>query len=626
MKLLYLYIDDFPPFKTTEMCFASGYFFRKHDNSLSVDFKCILPKNFFSPQDLLYVSALVGPNGAGKTSLIRILEAIKYPVKRAVFILVIEAKGDIMVYYDLGGAKLTVNATGCTIKECNVIDTNEDVYEFGIDCDDIRSCFNLVYYSPHYTLSNNLFHKTDRFLDISTTGLINKASEDCVVGGRSVAAAFKADEFRRLVQFYSSKKDLFPELHGIALVPNIYATNDITSCFFEIVDQERGRIEQLATQYDHPKRRYTDEELSRLGGMLLFLTAQYEDGFMQMVQALAAQVWNFGTYKESNFKEGDFGAELYRCLMGIKDIVGLNYEEWHKRILDFLKGHVCKKMGSCKIPVNDVRSKEVDNPLYEFFLRISKLESKSDKDSIITLVMPWHQVGTSIESLLVLYEHCSRLGSFVELRFDPPRSSGEYARHTFYARLFDHFAQIRGSVAGYDGSDFSREFAKHRESGWIVVLDEVEVALHPEWQRGLVDDLLREFNTYFQGFNVHFIFATHSPIILSDIPKGNVVFIDKEHKVVESRIAGNNTFGANIFDLYQLSFDQKDGTTGCFAAAKIQDLLDKVKDWVDKGTVRQNGYLFTKEERMLIELIGDPLVRQYLRYMQAEFKRHRKTV
>ena len=622
MKLLYLYIDDFPPFKKTEMCFASGYLFHRQGNSLRVDFREILPKDFFSPKSQLYISALVGPNGAGKTSLIRILEAIKHPIKRMMFILAIEAKGDILVYYNLGGDRLTVEATGCVIEDRHVINAYKEVGEQWMDYDALSTCFNLVYYSPHYTLSGNLFHNDDRFADISTTALINELSEDSVTGRRHVSAAFKADEFRRLVQFYDSRIDMFPDLRGIAFVPNIYATNDLSRCFYELVSQEKGRIERLANkQYDHPTRRCTDEELARLEGMLSFLTVEYEDGFMQMIQALAAHIWNCGTYQDGNFKESDFGGELYRCLMWIKDSPSLTDVERRKYIVNFLKGHICKAIGSCKIPVDAGQYRRADNPLYEFFLQISKLKSTSGKDGTGSLILPWNQVSEDIELLSALYAHCSKIGSFVELKFDPARSTGEYALHTFYARLVDHFAEIRDLVAGYDGSDFSREFAKHLESGWIVVLDEVEVTLHPEWQRGLVDDLLREFNNYFQGFNVHFIFATHSPIILSDMPKGNIVFIDGDHKVVESDIIDSNTFGANIYDLYRLAFNQKNGTTGEFASQKIKDALTEVA-LVVKSRVECSGTSnipkgLNSSTKQVLSQIGDPVLRKYLDGLRA---------
>lgn len=616
MKLLYLYIDNFPPFEKTEMHFASGYSFRRRGNTLCVNFKNVLPEDFFSPRSQLYVSALAGPNGAGKTSLIRILEAIKYPIKKMVFILAIEAKGDILIYYNLNGGRLIIEAKGCKIEDKHVINAYNEDDDPWMNCDALNTCFNLVYYSPYYTVSNNLFHNDERFVDISTTALVNAAAEEGVAGRRHIVAAFKADEFKRLVGFYDSKKEMFPDLQGLAIVPNLYATNDIASVFYKLVSDEKSRIEILEKKSGNPERQFTDKELDRLGNMLSFLMTTFEDGFMQMVQSLAAYVWNYRTYKDAKFKEDSFGAGLYECLMGMKDVSKTDDKKRRKHILYFLKKNDYNKVGPCKMPVGDLDYKKSENPLYEFFLFISKLKSKSGEDGISSLVLPWRKVRNNIESLSALYAHCCKIGNFMELRFDPPRSSGQCALHTFYARLLGHFAETRDIVAGYDGNDFSREFAKHLESGWIVVLDEVEVTLHPEWQRGLVADLLTEFNKYFKGFNVHFIFATHSPIILSDIPKGNIVFLDEGHKVVESNFGGENTFGASIFDLYRLAFNQSNGTTGEFATNKIKDALVKVAKVVaarvdSSGTPHEPDAL-DDDTKLVLSQIGDPIFRKYL--------------
>lgn len=49
----------------------------------------------------------------------------------------------------------------------------------------------------------------------------------------------------------------------------------------------------------------------------------------------------------------------------------------------------------------------------------------------------------------------------------------------------------------------------------IVLLDEPELSLHPQWQ----EDFLPLIKTVFSGYkNCHFIVATHSPSIVSSIP------------------------------------------------------------------------------------------------------------
>ena len=53
------------------------------------------------------------------------------------------------------------------------------------------------------------------------------------------------------------------------------------------------------------------------------------------------------------------------------------------------------------------------------------------------------------------------------------------------------------------------------------------------------------------------IITTHSPIILSDIPKNHVIFMNKDESgnvITNDLDSHGKTFGGNIFDLYNDSF------------------------------------------------------------------------
>ncbi|OPA89694.1 hypothetical protein BFW86_14575 [Pseudomonas fluorescens] len=64
------------------------------------------------------------------------------------------------------------------------------------------------------------------------------------------------------------------------------------------------------------------------------------------------------------------------------------------------------------------------------------------------------------------------------------------------------------------------------EDGSLILIDEPEVSLHPEWQSGYIDLLLNTFSDY---KNCHFIIATHSPLIVADIDAktSNVVVMER---------------------------------------------------------------------------------------------------
>ena len=60
------------------------------------------------------------------------------------------------------------------------------------------------------------------------------------------------------------------------------------------------------------------------------------------------------------------------------------------------------------------------------------------------------------------------------------------------------------------------------ETDGIVLIDELDLHLHPEWQRNIVADLKRVFP------KIQFIVTTHSPFIIQSLTKEELIVLDKD--------------------------------------------------------------------------------------------------
>ncbi|GAX34758.1 AAA family ATPase [Nodularia sp. NIES-3585] len=60
----------------------------------------------------------------------------------------------------------------------------------------------------------------------------------------------------------------------------------------------------------------------------------------------------------------------------------------------------------------------------------------------------------------------------------------------------------------------------------IILIDEIELHLHPKWQRGIIPDLTRTFP------NCQFIVTTHSPQVISDVKPEGIYLLEKTDKGV----------------------------------------------------------------------------------------------
>lgn len=152
--------------------------------------------------------------------------------------------------------------------------------------------------------------------------------------------------------------------------------------------------------------------------------------------------------------------------------------------------------------------------------------------------------------------------------------SGIFVRKTSNNVHFDVLGASSGEVAQLI---YCMDLASHLQDYAKVFIDEPEISLHPNWQIDFVE-ILKGMSSFFKG--CHFIIATHSPYILSGLPK------DNSHVVILRK----NSEG-------QLSSESHPYSTSGWSVEKI--LLDVF----GVQTVR-NSY-FEREIRSLLYAIAD---------------------
>jgi predicted ATP-binding protein involved in virulence len=74
------------------------------------------------------------------------------------------------------------------------------------------------------------------------------------------------------------------------------------------------------------------------------------------------------------------------------------------------------------------------------------------------------------------------------------------------------------------------------ETPGIVLIDEVDMHLHPEWQRRIMEDLHYIFP------KIQFIVTTHSPSVLANVKREHIILLEKNQVYVPD----NTTYGRDI--------------------------------------------------------------------------------
>lgn len=218
----------------------------------------------------------------------------------------------------------------------------------------------------------------------------------------------------------------------------------------------------------------------------------------------------------------------------------------------------------------------------------------------------------TIQEFFNNYKQCVQVVDF--LSFSWGLSSGETLLLNQFGKLMSRLKKT-SSGKYYLPSDVNSDFPAENA---VIMLDEAEVAFHPEWQRSYFDAFLSFIrkNIADQGTHVQIIIATHSPIILSDIPKQNTVFLKRNEKGTET-VDNPETFSANIFSLYQNAFFLDEAGIGCFAEKKLCELIDEIHQMYGDDKTRSDH---EKEEiTKKIYCIGDPYIRHKFE-MEFQYK------
>ena len=191
-------------------------------------------------------------------------------------------------------------------------------------------------------------------------------------------------------------------------------------------------------------------------------------------------------------------------------------------------------------------------------------------------------------------------------------SSGERQMVNSVSTMLYHVYNIR-SV--WDNEDEKSPRARYKYIN--LIFDEIELYFHPKFQTQLVKMLLdglgaMKLEGKIKGVNI--IMSTHSPFILSDIPKANTLLLKNGEPVEVGEM--KETFCANVYDILSNGFFMTQ-FVGDFAARKVDGLVERLereREGREKLEKREGAERMRRE----IELIGDDFVRETLKRKYAE--------
>ena len=149
----------------------------------------------------------------------------------------------------------------------------------------------------------------------------------------------------------------------------------------------------------------------------------------------------------------------------------------------------------------------------ESFLEINKKDFKNKKYNYKELQDYLERVEDfNNEEITNIFNKYFKFFSFdfIDNRYSNERyfSNLSHGEKTFYSQFISIFHKI-----------YNNKSKNH-----LLLFDEPDLSLHPEWQRQYIDELVKVVQKLDKNIKLHFLVTSHSPFLLSDIPKENIVF------------------------------------------------------------------------------------------------------
>ncbi len=604
MELKFIWVKEYNNIKETGFNFQNndGDWFDYKDNHLSVQ-KARKPVIDFG-DNIESITAIAGENGSGKSSLFEVVvESIAtqdngFMSFNIEFIGIVSFGNNVFHHKSLHINVGELEDKGFIVKEFakSPLEDNQLVRE---------SQTGFIMYSNSFDWRGGI--RTGGLMNISTFGmLLNdferfshiKPSEEQV--GIDKLISFYKNEKSKVVSFYLSHQSNVTYLQPkeILFEPKCSSTENYLSnkeecLLIKSLNEFEYGILTYVWLYSNVTRDSLKEKIDLDEDLLRLNTKQ-----LYRINLLRILYYN----KQLKGIE-DYDINKTKLLIERRDWDNILEEDIFKSDINLMSGKendVLPKL----LELLKLHEEIVDNSTYWNNYKLSQITHLDEKGEWRIKAYD-HKINCSrdnkniLKRFIELERECSNYkGNWLRLNnylFDIQPSSGEWAMLILYSRLWEEL-----TMQMEEGHIFNK---------FVLLLDEPEINMHPNWKRRFINELTQFLTSEFPKYKFQIIVSTHSPYLLSDLPSDNVLLLKRNAKgntkIVRKEFI--KTFGANIHELLSDSFFMKEGTIGEFSKKKINSLFKYLH-----GDELENEKWDEKKAWSVINIIGDENLKLYL--------------
>ena len=501
MELVYIWVEEYKNIKKQGFNLSPNYEFELIENEdgkyelkdkMADKDRKRIPNNFFG-KDISNITAIIGKNGSGKSTLIEAITRFsKFEVNRELgntFLLFKERKDEKDYFYYYKNFKQHTKFDKKYLKKLYVEDLEIE------EIKNIETHLDIIYYD------NILLKKPWNSLDNSKIQNISSQRMYLLDEKRSLDNSplniFASSETRRNIIFLRSfNKD---EIGGLKDAINLHIKFPEV-CYLKFVNFKTTKkwndalIEDVSSIIVKNMEKILIARFKQIGN-------EFKESYRKLLQE------QLSSYQESDF---------------------INFEEYIKNSnleeLEKLTEKKSEEKSGTNIPYIQLtkgislkgKSKGIGKKYFEYvksfykFLGMGNKESenkiKFDGEERIEVKLNGNKIDDLIEFLKGVDENPVP-ESIIDYQFDIEMSSGERA----FLGLFSRFYSV---------------IEKIDKKNVLIVMDEPEMFMHPEWQRKFINIFIKFSENIFLGKKIQIITTSHSPFMANDLPRENIIMLE----------------------------------------------------------------------------------------------------
>lgn len=576
------------------------------------------------------VNSIIGKNGIGKTALLHFILSTMYQnfYSEMNYIIIFDINNEILLIEKNCQIEKIENRTNKKIKRINYSDEkNINVWEL------IKDNITTVYFSNILSIKDNLFEKTEeakKYYNISLMSDLHSFFKNkyylvgnVFIDDKYTDERFIKNDYAEIRNYrinknikYLTYSTLF-DIKDITLRLNIYNNiNGLVNTSFdelrlykhykksnyngekiifnievEPTDYEKSIYKDLIEEFEILNRKKDNKLMCRNISIFAIIDAYFNELYNKINNYAVVEVINNEINEIENTSletAEEKWNNVQKCIRNIEE---------NKILMAYIK----------TLKTENQKESLAKNATVQYYKFIQKLNEKynnlyTDVNKLFELKnIEYYIVNNKInyenrpyfnnepyifvninefDTLYNLIDKDENIGTIFNFNFRGI-SSGQQALLDIYSEFF-----------------YIKE--KIKSDNILVLMDEPELYMHPEWQRKFIYIIIKFFNEQFTDKNIQIIYTTNSPYTLSDIQPVDVITLGSKEKITD-------TFANNIHTLLRNEFFME-STIGELARSKINEIVeDEGKNNIDR-----------KYKDKLINIIGDELIKTKLKEIVSE--------